>query len=181
MSDNELIPSEQLMQAVACGDLDAFDQLVLRHQESAWAIAFRFLGDRHEAEDIVQSAFLRILEAAPRYQPTASFKTYLCRIITRLCLDWREKRKPIYTDKHPESPGPAIPIPERLVAEEREQAVRGAMANLPPNQRVALILVHFEGLRYQEVAMALDVTEKAVERLLARARTTLASGLAKWI
>jgi len=64
------------MRAVQVGDLSAFEQIVLRHQTSAWNFACRILNDHAEAEDVAQEAFLRVLDAAPRYQPTAKFRTF---------------------------------------------------------------------------------------------------------
>ena len=64
-------PDEDLMQLVAQGDLEAFEQLVLRHQEMAWRTAYRLVADYQAAEDLAQEAFLRILKAADRYRPTA--------------------------------------------------------------------------------------------------------------
>jgi RNA polymerase sigma-70 factor (ECF subfamily) len=58
---------EELMQAVAGGDLEAFNELVLRYQGLAWKTAYRFLGDTMEAEDVVQESFFKILESTPRY------------------------------------------------------------------------------------------------------------------
>ena len=80
----------------AGGDLAAFEELVRRNQGGAWALAWRFLGDAAEAQDIVQEAFLRIYKAAPRYRPTAAFRTYLYRVVARLCLDWKAKKRPEY-------------------------------------------------------------------------------------
>ena len=76
------IPDEQLMQAVAHGDLDAFNKIVLRYQQQAWRTAYRLLDDVMEAEDVAQETFLKILKAAPRYRPSASFRTYLYTIIS---------------------------------------------------------------------------------------------------
>jgi RNA polymerase sigma-70 factor (ECF subfamily) len=84
---------EELMLAVARGDLSAFGQLVNRNQTSAWNAAYRFLGNTADAEDIAQEAFLRIFDSADRYQPTASFRTYLYRIITRLCFDLSRRKR----------------------------------------------------------------------------------------
>src|ERR1700736_6116680 len=92
---------EDLMVAVRSGKTVAFEQLVERHQSSAWNAAYRFLGDATEAEDVAQEAFLRILDAAHRYQPTASFRTYLYRVVTHLCLDHVSKKKPFYTEMIP--------------------------------------------------------------------------------
>jgi RNA polymerase sigma-70 factor (ECF subfamily) len=66
-----MLSDEELMHAVRQGDLSSFEQIVLRHQQTAWRVACRFLGDPTEAEDVAQDAFLRILKAAPSYRPTA--------------------------------------------------------------------------------------------------------------
>jgi len=90
---------EFLMQATGKGDLEAFEEIVQRHHSWAWRITYRFLGDEPEAADIVQEAFLRLLDASRRYRPTAKFRTYFYRIITRLCLDRSKKRHPLYARK----------------------------------------------------------------------------------
>jgi RNA polymerase sigma-70 factor (ECF subfamily) len=168
------LPSdEDLMTAVSRGDLGAFEQLVLRHQHSAWTVACRFLGDPVEAEDIAQEAFLRILDAAPRYQPTASFRTYLHRVLTRLCLDHTRKKRPRYGVLIPDE-GDGRPLPEEVLAtRERDAAVAQALNNLSPRQRLVLIWRYYEGLNYMDIAAALETSPKGIERLLARARTAL--------
>jgi RNA polymerase sigma-70 factor (ECF subfamily) len=168
---------EALMQAVIRGDLAAFEQLVLRHQESVWRTAYRMLGCHQTAEDVAQQAFLRAFEARERYRPTAAFRTYLCRIVARLCLDHLRKRRPVATDGL--LPANDWPSPEqRAVYRERAQAVQRAIGCLPPRQRAAVVLRYFEGLRSREVAAAMDTSTKAVERLLARARAALEVSLA---
>jgi len=167
---SDLTTSEELMAAVAAGDLAAFDQLVRRHEREVWRVAYRYVGDASEAEDLAQSAFLRVLRAAPRYRSTAPFRTYLYQVVTRLCLDHARKHRPVYSDELPDH-RPAAD--ERLVARERERRVREALDGLPGNQRIALILRHFEGLGYGEIASALGTSTKAVERLLARGREAL--------
>jgi RNA polymerase sigma-70 factor (ECF subfamily) len=69
---------ERLLLAAARGDLEAFAELVDRHQAWAWRIAYRFFGEYQNAEDVVQEAFLKLLQAAPRYSPRAAFRTYFC-------------------------------------------------------------------------------------------------------
>lgn len=174
-----MIKDEQLMLRVAEGDLDAFEEIVRRHQRTAWRIAHRFLGDPVEAEDVAQEAFLRILDAAPRYKPSAAFSTYLYRVVARLCIDNTRKKRLIFTDSLPDvfdgSPGPAA----ALVIKERDAEVRRAMSGLPPRQRMAVILKYYEGLSYAGIARAMGITVKAVERLLDRARTALKSCLSQ--
>ncbi len=164
---------DELMRAVAGGDLDAFNPLVAGHQEEAWRIAFRFTGDAAQAEDLAQEAFLRILEAAPRYRPAGGFRMYLMRVLSRICIDWKRKKQPAPAgDELPDrgSPGgPADPVLE----DERRTRVRSALDDLPSNQRIAVILRYYEGLSGSDIAQAMDTSAKAVERLLYRARETL--------
>ena len=173
------IPSdESLMLAVARGDMAAFEQLVLRHQETAWRTAYRFVADWQAAEDIAQEAFLKVLEAAPRYRPMAAFRTYLYRIIVRLCLDHQRKRRPTLAERLSHVPQAAPSAEERAVRGERERAVQKALSRLRRKQRIAIVLRYYEGLSGREIAAAMETTVKAVERLLARGRATLEGLLA---
>lgn len=168
---------QELMLKVAKGDLDAFREIVLLHQQSAWRVAYHFLGDASEAEDVAQEAFLKILAAAPRYRPSAAFRTYLYRVVSRLCFDRARKMKPVYTDAPPDVPDGAPSPGAGALADERGDIVRRAVDALPPAQRMAVVLRYYEELDYRDVASALGITEKAVERLLARGRAILAARL----
>jgi RNA polymerase sigma-70 factor (ECF subfamily) len=159
------------MMAVARGDLSAFDEIVRRHERLAWSIAFRFIGDMHEAEDIAQDAFLRILDAASRYKPVAAFTTYLTRIVTRLCIDHAREKHLTPSEHLP--PVPDHTGSEQMYIQDRERVIRKALDMLPPGQRMAVVLRYFEGFDHREIAAAMESTIKAVERLLARARNTL--------
>ncbi len=164
---------EDLMLAVGEGDLKAFEELVHRHQVWAWGVAYRFLGHRQESEDVVQDAFLRLLEAASRYRPTSTLKTYLYQIITRLCLDRARKKQPRYLDVVPEAPASTLDASGAMEKAQQADAVRAALDALAPPQRMAVLLRYYENLSYQEIASALETTPKAVERLLARGRDRL--------
>lgn len=161
------------MQAVSRGDLHAFDQIALRHQSAAWGVAYRFLGDADEAEDMVQEAFLRILDAAGRYKPTATFRTYLYRVLTRLCIDHTRKKRPISTDRLPDTPAPGPTQAQRMERVEAEAAIQEALDALPPKYRLVIVLRYFEGLSGAEIAEAMKTSPKGIERLLARARQSL--------
>ena len=102
------VSDESLMQAAVKCDMEAFEQIVLRHQSAAWGVAWRFVGDAGEAQDLVQEAFLRILDAAARYRPTAAFRTYFYRVLTRLRLDHVRKKRPIPADSLPDVPAPGL-------------------------------------------------------------------------
>lgn len=161
------------MLAVGEGDLEAFEELVRRHQTWAWGIAYRVLEHRQESEDVVQDAFLRLLEASGRYRPTSSLKTYFYQIITRLCLDRAKKRQPRYLDVVPESPASTPDAAGQMENTQQAEAVRAALEALAPQQRMAVVLRYYENLSYQEIASAQGTTPKAVERLLARGRDRL--------
>ena len=164
---------EELMSAVAEGDLEAFDELVRRHQQSALNTAYRFLGDRQEAEDLAQEAFLRILDRARAYRPSASFRTYLYRVLANACLDYRRKKRPTPADSLPHVADGADDPADALDRQQRGELVRRGIDSLPPRQRMALVLQHYEGLSYEEIAASMRCSRSAVESLLVRAKRTL--------
>lgn len=168
-----------LLQAVSRGDLGSFGKIVDRNQDWAWRLAYRFIGDENEAADLVQDAFIRLLDSAGRYRPEAAFRTFFHRIITRICLDRAKKKKPLYFDTVPESPDQHPDIADGFLRRETEARVREALDALAPNQRMAIVLRYYEDLNYQEIAAALEITIKAVERLLGRGRDRLRDLLGK--
>ncbi len=164
---------EDLMRAAGKGDAAAFGEIVSRHQAWAWRVAWRFTGDAAEAEDLVQDAFLKVFEAAPRYRAIASFRTYLHRVVTRRCLDWHRKKRPLLSDRIPEPTDPAPQPDAAAQLRDRERRIRSALDELPADQRLAVVLRYYEGLDASTMATAMGRTPKAVERLLARARKAL--------
>jgi len=169
-----LTPSdEELMLSARDGDLDVFGQLVLRHQAEAWRVAYRFTGDAAEAEDLAQDAFLKILDAAPRYRPTATFRTYFYRVLARLCLDHRRKKRPILAEPFSDTADDALSPSQQASQTEREAVIQAALDALSPDCRMAVVLRYFEGLSGAEMAEAMGRSVKAVERLLARAKSAL--------
>ena len=168
---------ESLLQAAGSGNMEAFEELVRRHQGWAWQITYRFFGEKEQAADVVQDAFIRLLQASPRYQPRAKFRTYFHRIITRLCLDQAKKKRLPELDTVPDIFDPAPDAAAELMRRETAAAVRNALDTLAPNQRMAIVLRYYEGLDYREIANAMGITPKAVERLLARGRKRLVAVL----
>lgn len=164
---------EQLMQAVSGGDPMAFEELVRRYQSFAWKTAYRFIGDSMEAEDIAQETFFKILESAPRYRPTATFRTYFYRTLTRLCIDRTRRSRFASLEEVPDVAESSASLTDILIENERRTQIYTALASLPPKQRAVIILRHYEGLSYARIAQVLDVTPKAVEGLVSRARASL--------
>jgi len=162
---------DELMARVAEGDMDAFEELVRRHQRAALNVAYRFVNDGNMAEDIAQEAFLRILAGAARYRPSGGFRTFLYNIVWHLCIDLYRKKSALPLEPRIESrtAGPG----ETALRNERSNLVRAAIGKLPPRQRMALVLKHYEGLSYQEIARSLGCSPRAVDSLLVRAKAKL--------
>ena len=89
--------------------------------------------------------------------------------------------KPIYLDQIPDVPDPQPHASDRMASAERTAAIRRAMDALPPNQRMAIVLRHYEEFDYRSIAESMGITEKAVERLLARGREHMRQSLANFL
>lgn len=172
---------EDLMLEVRNGNHDAFEQLVDRHQQWAWSVAYSYLGDASRAEDLVQDVFLKIFEARENYEPSAQFQTYLQRILVRTCIDRERKRKPLYTDEMPPGDKSSADPLDELVDEEVGRAIQETLNDLPAQQRMVLILKYIQNLSYDEVADRMNRTNKAVESLLSRARGAFRDSAPEWV
>ncbi len=166
------------MERIADGDVRAFEELIARYQAPALRVAFRFVGDPQEAEDLAQEAFLRIYLNARHYNYAARFRTWFFQILMNLCRDWLKKKKPLLFGEPPQVAQSAADPSVAIDQAERAVIVQRAIQSLPPNQRLALILCHYEELSYREASAVLGTSEKAIESLLVRARRTLRIRLA---
>lgn len=167
----------ELVRRTAHGDFVAFEQLIRRHQHSVINLAFRFLGDAAEAEDVAQEAFIRVFENAGKYREQAAFKTWLFTIVKRRCIDRSRKRRPELLDDSTGVPDTYL-LDRQMERNEISQQVQDALASLPESQRIALVLQHFEDMSYAEVAATMGVSVSSVESLLVRAKRTLRKRLA---
>jgi RNA polymerase sigma-70 factor, ECF subfamily len=175
------------------GEEAAFTALVEKYRERVRAVAYRFLLNQAEAEDIAQETFIRLFQARDRYRPKAKFSSFLFTITHRLCLNTlrHRKRHPTQSMDAPVSADPEAPArqwsdPAALSAvqvledEERLVMVRQAVDNLPPDERMALILDHWEDQPLEQIAEVLRKSVPAVKSLLFRARAKLRTSLAKY-
>ena len=173
------IPDDELVAAVAAGDGQACRELMNRHLGRVVALARRMLGNQADAEEIAQEVFLRVWKHAENWEPgRAQFSTWLHRVATNLCLDRLRKQSMDNLDAIPE-PASDDPTPfEEVARQDVARRVEGALQQLPPRQRLAITLSHYQGLSNIEAAEVMDVTVEAVESLLGRARRALKAALA---
>jgi RNA polymerase sigma-70 factor (ECF subfamily) len=179
------LPSEDLMLKIVGGDEYAFRILVERHQTSLLNLIYRFVGDRTKSQDLAQEVFLRVWQAAGRYEPNAKFTTWLYRIAANLCLNElkasRRKRWLRFfqgdTDEQrvgEDDLSDGSPSPEDiLLAGEQSRRITDALQSLPENQRIALILKRYDDLSYEDISRILGCSVSAVESLLVRAKRNL--------
>jgi len=164
---------------IADGDPAASRALVARKLPRILGLAQRMLGDKTEAEDVAQEAFLRVWRQAPKWRPgQARFDTWLHRVSLNLCYDRLRRRREIPTDDPPDlaDDGPA---PDRgLEARDTGRRVGAALARLPDRQREAIVLCHYQELGNIEAAAIMGVTVEALESLLSRGRRSLRAALA---
>lgn len=178
-------PDAELMLRVQRGDREAFAALMDRHGRAVLNFIARTLQDPVEAEDITQAVFLQVWKSAPRYEPTAPFRTWLYTIARNLCLNEIRRRarhpaEPLEaaagdsaTPTQPQ-PDPAAPPPtEALLEAELVEKIEQALADLPENQRTALLLCRQGDWSYEEIAAVLGCSLSATKSLIFRARETM--------
>jgi len=189
-----LDPDAALMLRVKKGDRDAFARLVEKYQQPVMNFVHRTLHDEIEAEDVAQNVFLQVYKSAPRYERTAKFSTWLFTIARNLCLNEirRRSRHPAESldATHPESEDQPLrqfedkksfSPPETLLHGELEEKIAQALADLPENQRTALLLCRQDELSYEEIAEVLDCSLSATKSLIHRGRETLKQKLKPYL
>ena len=163
------------------GYIDAYELLVRRHSAVAYRVALRLTGNHHDAQDVAQEALIAAWENLAGFRAGSSFSTWLYQIVTRRALNKiRHGRASASVELLPDAAGlagePAVQAERHLAAD----AVTDALRALPFPQRAAVVLHHFEGLSYAEVARVTGSTEPAVRSHLFRARRALSKRLEEW-
>jgi RNA polymerase sigma-70 factor (ECF subfamily) len=168
----------EVLRRVRDGDTAAFDWLVTRYMPRAYALAYRILGHREDAEDLVQDAFLAALERIESFDLSRPFAPWFFRIVLNRGLNARESRsirrvEPLTEDRH--SAG-ASPLELAVRAEVRERFAR-AVETLPERQRIAIELFDVEGFSSLEIAEALEIPQGTVRWYVHEARRALREAL----
>lgn len=182
----------ELMIRFQRGDEEAFAVLVRRFQGRVVSLAYRYLGSAADAEDLAQEVFLRVHRAKETYEPSAKFSTWIYRITANASLNHlraRKARRKVsgampagddgreteIEDEDAEAPD------ERMEKDELARVLRRIVDDLPERQRLAIVLNKYEGLGYEEVASAMDLSVMAVKSLLTRARVNIKEKLEPYL
>lgn len=182
---SERDPDADLIAGVAREEASAVRQLVARKLPRLLALAVRMLGDRMEAEDVAQEAFVRIWKQAPHWREgEARFDTWLHRVAMNLCYDRLRSRRETLDDTLDETvpeDSPAVSSGPEATLEARQHGarVRQALAALPARQREALVLTYYQEISNAETAGLMGITVDALESLLVRARRNVRAQLAQ--
>ena len=169
---------EALVARIGRGDPAATRAFLARKGARMLALASRMLGDRIEAEDVVQELFLRVWRQAPSWTPGAArFDTWMHRVALNLCYDRLRKRREQPMAEPPEQVDGG-PAPDAgLIAGDLGRRVDAALAALPERQREAIVLCHYQALSNIDAAALLEVSVEALESLLSRGRRALRTSL----
>jgi RNA polymerase sigma-70 factor (ECF subfamily) len=174
------------------GNRNAFDELVVRHQDMIFSLCVRLLGNRSEGEDAAQETFVKAFESLCRFKGSAAFSTWLYTIAVNVCRNrqvsfWnRLHRKAVRIDESIEDEeGPRqreLPgngkNPEELLAQKRTSAhVRSAVSSLPQKLREIVVLADLQDLSYEEIQAATNLPLGTIKSRLARGRENLKSAL----
>ena len=187
---------EQLIARSQRGDVNAFNELVLRYQQIAYSVALRMLGDHDTAADVTQDVFIAAFRAIQSFRGGSSFRAWLLRITSNMVCDhWRR------TQRHPAdsldalidedephasdvlssltATGHTVNPEEALLNQELHDIIQQGLRELPLEQRVAVVLCDVEGLSYEEVALTTEASLGTVRSRIARGRARLRVFLSK--
>jgi RNA polymerase sigma-70 factor (ECF subfamily) len=175
-------PDGELVARWHAGDAEAFEALIRRHEPRVFGLLMRMLGNREEAQDVAQEAFLSLHRHGHRFRHQARFSTFVYRVAANAALNRRRtlgrKNARVRELKLRQAAGTDLPSAPRdpesaaVGAQTREQ-VQEALLRLPPDLRMAIVLYDIEGLSYREISTVLEVPEGTVKSRIHRARSAL--------
>ena len=167
-----------LITRAAAGDMRSFRVLVEKHQSMAYSVAFRFLNNQHDSQDVLQEAFVRIWKNISNYRPEIKFSTWLYKIVTNLCLDvlkskiYKQARASVSTDNAENLATYNDPLTD-LERVEFMEAIHNAANDLTPKQKSVFVLRDLQGFPSREVEEILSMNSGAVKSNLYHARTKM--------
>jgi RNA polymerase sigma-70 factor (ECF subfamily) len=182
VGDYKQDPDVQLMLKAGEGNLQSFEELVLKHQKAVLNAAYRYTGNPSVAEELTQDVFVRVFRAAKSYRPEARFSTWLFTIVRNVCMNYKTREGK--QDHQMDAENDLAEIShrqenpeERAIRRELEAKIQAAIMSLPESLRMPLILSQFHQMPYEEIAKVLELSVAAVKVRIHRARNALAERL----
>ena len=171
---------ELLLRRAKNGDPEAFEQLMTPLENQIWRICWHYMGERESTADCGQETMIRVWKGLAQYREESSFESWVYRIAANCCLDQLRKRKRDRSESiEPlkeqgfDPPDPEADTEARVVARDERQRLREAIAQLPEDQRDALVLTQLEGVSYEQAAAMLGATEGTIKSRVSRAKARL--------
>lgn len=177
-----MMDEKKLIARILKGDHDAFAQIVTAYEDKVYHLCFRMCGDRDQAQDLAQEAFIKAWRGLAFYKHEASFSTWLYRLTSNVCIDHlrRQKRRTAVSLTADDEENTQLDVPdlaptpeEKVLESQLHQAVSDAMGRLPEDFRLVLTLRVVEERSYDEIAEIMDLKPGTVKSRLARAREKL--------
>ncbi len=176
---------DELVRMSKNGDINAFEELVCRYERKIFTAAFRLIGNREDAADLAQEAFLRAFRSIQGFRAEASFLTWLYSIVTNLCRDELRKRARVQLESLDERitlddnevakqfSSPEVGPAEVYEQKELQEKIQGLINTLLPEYRMALVLRDIQGFTYEEIAIQMECSLGTVKSRINRARNYL--------
>jgi RNA polymerase sigma-70 factor (ECF subfamily) len=157
-------PDRDLAEKFRLGDRSAFDVLVRRHEKGVWRVVRRYVKRDADAADVTQQVFVRAFKAFAAFRGAASVRSWLYRIAINCALSWlRDHKRELPAEIAEDSLSVAPAAPARIADDQQSAALRAAIAQLPPKQKLVLELRVFDDLSFKEVAELADCSENTAK------------------
>jgi RNA polymerase sigma-70 factor (ECF subfamily) len=176
MEKSDAFLISQMKNKAACET--AFEEILQKYQRLIFHIARRYFKNHEDAMDASQDAAIKIFNGLPRValNENGNLKAWICTITARTCLDTLRKKRPQTTELNEETFSALAPLPsafDSAAANERTNEIISAINNLPNEHRIAIILRDIQGLSYDEISRALNVSLGTIKSRISRARANL--------
>lgn len=177
------VSEKKIIEKVLGGDANAFEELVLRYEKTVYNLALRMVGDRDDAFDMTQEAFIKAYGSLSSFRGDSKFSVWIYRITTNVCLDFlrsksRKQQVSLTVSDDDEDAQLDIPDPkadpeQQLIKKISMQSVEEGLKPLPDKQRQILVMRELGGMSYAEIGKALSIEEGTVKSRIFRARKRL--------
>ena len=182
------VSEKKIIEKVLGGDANAFEELVLKYEKTVYNLALRMVGDRDDAFDMTQEAFIKAYGSLSSFRGDSKFSVWIYRIATNVCLDFlrskSRKQQVSLTvsddddeDAQLDIPDPKADPEQQLIKKISMQSVEEGLKTLPDKQRQILVMRELGGMSYAEIGKALSLEEGTVKSRIFRARKSLCTFL----